>query len=417
MKSAQDELVWINADGNIEPVGELAAARLRAKQGGFRLLPTPDHVVFMRYTGQDGRRDAEDGAVVRIAGEITGPGTLCDVLALLAQTGWRGELNVRVGVDNRSVYVDAGNVVGARTNVAHEHLGRVLFRFGVIEEEQYEQVMERVRGGELFGSAAVELGILERSQVYAYLGKQVEQIVISLMSVADGMFCFLDGFDDADLAFRHNGSINAMLMDGVTQMDEMRYFAQRIPSNDYIPVCLPGKEPSDVALRPLWEMIDGQLSVLELSRALNLGEFETTKSVFQLLQSKVVEMRPPATKGGAVEIVGAANAALLQIHQEADSAGRGTVLRTNLESFADGIYEMLFDGAGPYDNGSFDPVKVVRNAEMVAAGGSVERFLKEVLYDYVSFALFTASSMVRRDRGKGLGKLLEPLMSRLRPIG
>ena len=79
MKSAQDELVWINADGIIEPVGELATARLRAKQGGFRLLPTPEHVVFMRYTGQDGRRDAEDGAIVRIAGEITGPGTLCDV--------------------------------------------------------------------------------------------------------------------------------------------------------------------------------------------------------------------------------------------------------------------------------------------------------------------------------------------------
>ena len=417
MKSAQEELVWINADGTIEPVGELAAKRLKSKQGGFRLLPTPEHVVFMRYTGQDGRRDAEDGAVVRIAGEITGPGTLCDVLALLGQTGWRGELNVRVGLDNRSVYVDAGNVVGARTNVEGEHLGRVLFRFGVIDEADYERVMARVREGELFGSAAVELGILERSQVYAYLGKQVEEIVVSLMRVADGMFCFLDGFDDADLAFRHNGSINSMLMDGVTQMDEMRYFAQRIPSNDYIPVRMPGKEPAEESLREVWQAIEGQSSVLELSRALNLGEFETTKSIFQLLQSKVVEMRPPATKGGAVEIVGAANAALLQIHQEADSAGRGTVLRTNLESFADGIYEMLFDGAGPYDNGSFDPVKVVRNAEMVAAGGSVERFLKEVLYDYVSFALFTASSMVRRERGKGLGKLIEPLMSRLRPIG
>ena len=47
----------------------------------------------------------------------------------------------------------------------------------------------------------------------------------------------------------------------------------------------------------------------------------------------------------------------------------------------------------------------------------VERFLKEVLYDYVSFALFTASSMLRREKGKGLGKLIEPLMSRLRPIG
>ncbi|MCA9657847.1 MAG: hypothetical protein KC486_05845, partial [Myxococcales bacterium] len=338
-------------------------------------------------------------------------------LALLGQTGWRGELNVRVGVDNRSVFVDSGNVVGARTNVEEEHLGRILFRFGAIDEEQYDQVMERVREGELFGSAAVELGILRRNQVYTYLGKQVEEIVFSLMRIADGMYCFLDGFDDADLVFRHNGSINGLLMDGVTRMDEMRYFAQRIPSRDYIPERLRGKEPSDEVLRSVWEMIDGQSSVLEISRVLNLGEFETTKQLFQLIQSKVIEMRPPAAKGGAVEIIGAANAALLQIHQEADSAGRGTVLRTNLSSFADGVYEMLFHQAGPFDNGSFDADRVVRNAEIVAAGGSVERFLKEVLYDYVSFALFTASSMLRREKGKGLGKLIEPLMSRLRPIG
>lgn len=416
MRSAQDELVWINADGQVEPVGSLAAERLRAREGGFRLLPTPRHVVFMRYTGHDGRRDAEDGAVVRIAGEITGSGTLCDVLALLGQTGWRGELNVQCGEENRSVFVDAGNVVGARTNLEQEHLGRILFRFGVIDDAQYRAVMERVHGGELFGAAAVELGILSREQVYTYLGRQVEEIVYAIMGVADGMFCFLDGFDDADLVFRHNTSVNGLLMDGVTRMDEMRYFAQRIPSSEYIPERAPGRD-APVDGRPLWEKIDGQQSVADLARALALGEFEATKILFALLQSKHVVMRPPATKGGPVEIVDAANIALRQIHQEADSAGRGTVLRANLGSFADGIYEMIFQGAGPFNDGSFDPKRVVDNAAVLAAGASVERFLKEMLYDYVSFALFTASSMLRRDKGKGLGKLIEPLMSRLRPIG
>ncbi|MEZ4449326.1 MAG: DUF4388 domain-containing protein [Nannocystaceae bacterium] len=416
MRSAQDELVWINAEGHVEPVGALAAERLRAREGGFRLLPTPRHVVFMRYTGHDGRRDAEDGAVVRIAGEITGPGTLCDVLALLGQTGWRGELNVQCGEESRSVFVDAGNVVGARTNIPTEHLGRILFRFGVIDEEKYEAVMVRVRGGELFGAAAVELGILTREQVYSYLGKQVEEIVYAIMGVADGMFCFLDGFDDADLVFRHNTSVNGLLMDGVTRMDEMRYFSQRIPSSEYIPERSPGRDrPNEGG--EVWDQVDGQRSVAELSRALNFGEFETTKLLFSLTQSKHVIIRPPAAKGGPIEIVDAANTALRQIHQEADSAGRGTVLRANLGSFADGVYEMIFQGAGPMNDGSFAPGRVVDNAAVLAAGASVERFLKEMLYDYVSFALFTASSMLRRDKGKGLGKQIEPLMSRLRPIG
>ncbi|MBK8266638.1 MAG: DUF4388 domain-containing protein [Nannocystis sp.] len=417
MKSAQDELVWISGEGTIEAVGPIAATRLRAREGAFRLLPTPKHVVFMRYTGHDGRRDAEDGAVVRIAGEITGPGTLCDVLALLAQTGWRGELNVQMGEESRSVFVDAGNVVGARTNAAEEHLGRILFRFGVIDEEQYSAVLARVRKGELFGTAAIELGILSREQVYKYLGKQVEEIVYAIMGVPDGMFCFLDGFDDADLVFRHNVSLNSLLFEGVTRMDEMRYFAQRIPSSEYIPARLEGRDAPDAPFQALWAQIDGSRSVLELSRALNLGEFETTKQVFQLLQSKHVTMRPPAVQGGPLDIVEAANAALRQIHQEADSAGRGTVLRSNLGSFADGVYEMIFDQAGPRENGALDPARVVANAEIVAAGASVERFLKDILYDYVSFALFTASSMLRREKGKGLGKLLEPSMSRLRPLG
>lgn len=417
MKSAQDELVWISAEGRVEPVGALAATRLREREGAFRLLPTPKHVVFMRYTGHDGRRDAEDGAIVRIAGEISGPGTLCDVLALLAQTGWRGELNVQLGESSRSVYVDAGNVVGARTNVEDEHFGRILFRFGVIDDAQYQAVMQRVRGGELFGAAAVELGVLTREQVYTYLGKQIEEVVYAIMSVADGMFCFLDGFDDADLAFRHNASVNGLLFEGVTRMDEMRYFAQRIPSSAYIPEKLAAAGPPEAEVQAVWERIDGQMSVLALSRALNLGEFETTKQVFQLIQSKHVTMRPPASQGGPGEIVEAANVALKQIHQEADSAGRGTVLRQNLASFADGVYEMIFQGAGPHNDGSFDAGLVVQNAGVVAAGGSVDRFLKEMLYDYVSFAVFTASSMLRRDKGKGLGKLLEPVMSRLRPLG
>ena len=415
MTSAQDELVWISDEGRVEPVGAAAAARLRAREGAFRLLPTPRHVVFMRYTGHDGRRDAEDGALVRLAGEISGPGALCDVLALLAQTGWRGELNVQVGELSRSIFVDAGNVVGARTNVEDEHLGRILFRFGVIDEAVYERVMARVRAGERFGEAAVEMGVLSREQAYSYLGKQVEEVVYALMSVADGMFCFLDGFDDADLAFRHHATLNGLLFEGVTRMDEMRYFAQRIPSSAYVPERALGEGPTEA--RRVWAAIDGQRSVLALSRLLNLGEFETTKQIFQMIQAKQVTMRPPSSQGGPVDLIEAANVALRQIHQEADAAGRGTVLRQNLASFADGIYEMIFAGAGPADDGSFTPERVVESAAQVASGGSVERFLKELLYDYVSFAVFTASSMLRREKGKGLGKLVDPVMSRLRPIG
>ena len=120
MKDGRPELVRIDAQGQAHPIGNVASQRMRARAGAYRMLPAPKHVVFMRYTGEDGRRDAEDGAIVRLSGEVTAPGTLCDILALVAQTGWRGELVVLDGEEARSIFFEQGNVVGAVTNVEAE---------------------------------------------------------------------------------------------------------------------------------------------------------------------------------------------------------------------------------------------------------------------------------------------------------
>jgi hypothetical protein len=423
MRHAQDELVWIDSNGIAHPLGATAGEQMRRrKEGAFRLMPTPEHVIFLRYTGQDGRRDEEDGAVVRLAGEITAPGALCDVLALVAQAGWRGELTVRDGEHNRSVFIEGGNAVSATTDVEDERIGRILYRFGVIDEVQHRAIMEKC--GQLgdesplhYGEIGVEMGILTDKQIYTYLARQVEEVVLATLTVADGMYCFLDGFDEGALTSRHSINLNGILMDGVTRMDEMRYFRQRIPSADYVPEKIPGRGEPPKEFTAVWMQIDGLQSVGELGRALGLGEFETTKALFQLVQSKHVAMQRPRLRGGPLEVVETANQVLREIHQEADTAGKGTTLRTNLVQFADGTYEVVFQGAGPFEKGTFEAQRVVDNARMLAAGANVEKFLKELLYDYVSFALFTAGSLVRRARDQGLGKQVEPLMSRLRPIG
>ena len=43
------------------------------------------------------------------------------------------------------------------------------------------------------------------------------------------------GTSSARLVSRHTVSANALLMDGVTRMDEYRYFRQKIPSSEHIP--------------------------------------------------------------------------------------------------------------------------------------------------------------------------------------
>src|SRR5215475_9155161 len=68
------ELVRVDATGTAHPVGKRASQRLRARQGAFRLMPAPAHLIVMRYVGEDGRRDDADGPVFRLSGEITAPG-------------------------------------------------------------------------------------------------------------------------------------------------------------------------------------------------------------------------------------------------------------------------------------------------------------------------------------------------------
>src|SRR6478609_9660105 len=107
------ELVRVDATGTAHPVGKKASQRMRARQGAFRLMPSPQHLVVMRYVGEDGRRDPEDGPIFRLAGEITTPGAICDIVALVGEAGWRGELVVLGEGTSRSIFFERSQVIAA----------------------------------------------------------------------------------------------------------------------------------------------------------------------------------------------------------------------------------------------------------------------------------------------------------------
>lgn len=419
MKHAQDELVWIDGSGAAHPLGEVATQRMRTREGAFRVMPSPQHLVFMRYVGADGRRDREDGAVVRLAGEITGPGTIADIIALLAQVGWRGELVVQDSEHARSLFFEHGSIVGVQSDAREELLGTIAYRFGAVSEDALSDVLARMRKtGEKWGVAAVAIGALSEEKVLSLLGRQVEEVVFAALQVDDGLFAFLDGFDDSRIAFRQVHSATSLLMHLMVRLDGIRYFRPWIPSSQYIPGKRPGAaRPKDAELLPLWEAIDGERSVEQLGRITGLGEFQVTEMLFKLTQSQHVIILPPRLRGGAVEAVELANTALRAIHQRADSAGRGTALRNALAGFARGAYDDLFRGAGPFEHGGLVATVVERNANDICAalGGEAETMVREMMYDYVAFALFSCSASLGKSDEQGLSREVEPLLAKLRP--
>ncbi len=415
MKDARSELARIDASGTAHPIGTVASQRMRAREGAYRVMPAPGHVVFMRFTGEDGRRDSEDGAVVRMAGEITAPATMCDVLAMLGQTGWRGELVVLDGESARSLFLDGGNVVGAQTTVDDERIGMVMYRFGALNAEQHELVMERVNEGSRFGEAVVALALMSQEKVYSFIGKQIEEIVYATFAVGDGTFFFLDGFDGSRLPSHHAISANGLLMDGVTRLDEVKYFRQKVPTSDHVPVRLENSKPPQDDLVATLQAIDGRLSVEELGRHTGQGEFETTRRLYSLVQSKHVAIHPPRISGGPVAVVSNANSALALLHRMADAAGKGTAVRESLDSFAvgAGVYDILFRGAGPDENGALDAERVSANASVVAGGADPEDFLKQTLHEYVSFAVFAAGSALGSEAERDINRDIKPFLDLL----
>lgn len=418
MSDARDELIRIDGQGVAHPIGTIASQRMRPHQGTYRLLPSPSHVVLMRYTGEDGRVDEGDGAIVRIAGEITTHGTICDILALLAQTGWRGILSVHTTEATREIFLDQGTVLGVKSTDHDEWLGKVMYRYGHISEEDLGGIEEAVGNGRRFGEVAVDLGVVTKDQVYKAFSQQITEVVVSAMHVSDGTYFFLDGFEDSDLSTRMAVSVNNLLMEGVTRMDELSYFAQKIPTPEHIPAMTGQAEEPGEEFMEVYQYVDGHNSVREIGRLTGLGEFSTTKKVYGLVQSHHVVIRPPQMSGGPVAIVEAANDVLKSAFQKANEAGRVKELRDSLNTYVVGqgvFYDMLLQGAGPDETGRLNAERVADNAPMVAQGGSVEQTLRKLLFDYVSFALFSVGSALGEEQERALQKDVDEALNNLRP--
>src|SRR5262249_36047935 len=118
------------------------------------------------------------------------------------------------------------------------------------------------------------------------------------------------------------------------------------------------------------------------------------------------------------------NDAIALVFREVEAVKKADEVREQLSSFATGagIYDALFSGAGPRDDGTFDPDRVVENVGVLVGPEQAKPMLAQWLYEYASFAVFVsepflrgeASSFSRRQPGqpsfaRRIAELLTPL--------
>jgi len=398
----------IDATGTVHPLGREASQALRSRAGEWRLLASPPDIVVAVKAGSDGRS-------LRLAGEVRTPGALCDVVAMIAQGSWSGELVVLEEQAKRTVYFERGNIVAATTSVASERLGEILWRFGAITRSQLDEVVRSAeKSGKRVGEAAVELEFVGPEELYRMTARQVEEVFYGAVHVGTATFYLFDGLDESKLQQRHHMSAGQLLMEAARRMDELRFFREKIPSDAWIPVPSGGGKKPPQELAEIWAQCDGRRSVAEIGRRIGQLEFEVTRAVFQLVAAGLVTMAAPKPEG-PVAIIQAFNEALVEVHRVCEAAAKSRELRSGLEQFATstGVYVPLFSFAGPNEDGSLDAERVARNVAAVAgAEQDLDAWITQQMFDYAGFALFHAGSLLSRDIEVALNsrvmKMLEP---------
>jgi hypothetical protein len=399
----------VDSTGTVHPVGRDASQALRARVGEWSLLRSPPEVVLARRAGETARS-------LRLAGEVRAPGALCDVVALIAQAGWGGELVVLHEEASRSILFEGGLVVSATTTAPSEKLGEILWRFGAITREQLDEVVRTAeRNGKRVGETAMELEFVGPDELFRMMARQVEEVFYGAVHIADAMFYLFDRFDESRLGRRYNLSTGQLLMEAARRMDELRFFREKIPSDAWIPVPTASvagrKVPAELV--EVLAQCDGRRSVAEIGRRIGQLEFEVTRAVFQLATNGLVSVTAPRPEGVAA-IVEAYNRAIAEIHRVCDESGAGRELRAGLEQFATstGVYVPLFSGAGPAEDGGLRAERIAQNVAAIA-GNEGDAWLTQQLVEYIGFALFQAGSLVTREAEATLngrvGEILKPL--------
>jgi hypothetical protein len=102
-----------------------------------------------------------------------------------------GILQVERGKVIRKVYIKGGDIVFAYSNQETEHLGAILVKEKKITRGQLLDVMDEMEETkERMGRILVRRALLKPQEIWKYVGKQAEEIILNLFSLEEGMFFF-----------------------------------------------------------------------------------------------------------------------------------------------------------------------------------------------------------------------------------
>lgn len=423
--------IEIDRKGGIACSDRRILKHLASRSGKWCPVPTPDELlIFQRIEPLDEEQPQDSGerriGRVAFSGVVASSGDLVDVLTFILSNKKTGVLVVLNGEIKKTVFFQKGDVRMAASNLPEDRIGAVLYRYGLVTEKQLQEALSNAKGKRL-GQVLVENGVLTVHELYKYIRKQIEDIFYSILLFRGGEFYFYTMQKEGSLPVQMNLNTNNLLMEGVRRIDEMSYFREKLPSTKAVLEISPEVPPRKLEETEsrVYFLIDGKRTVKDIGRESRLGEFETTKIVFHLLQMryiKVVEharavegIKPGEAAEALHQVVEIFNNVYRKIFAAVRNKGRQKELLSGLDSFFGGNtgYGDLFKNISLQPDGSLDSKPLLDTLESLDIADKTG-FLYQALNELLFFEMFTAGQSLSDKDEKSLRERLNEIFANMK---
>jgi hypothetical protein len=374
---------------------------------------------------------AAEGGEAWFAGSLASL-TVPEVIQFIFTTIKSGTLTLAFGADarrasergagtrphRRTIYFHEGQVVFAASSDPADRLGAILWRQGLVPEEELARCGKLIRAGRPLGQVLVDEEILTSGQLYEAITIQVKEIVLASCLEQEGEFAFIEGPFDESNSVKLDERTRDLLLQGLKRMEEAEQLAAEVGGRGAI--LKRGGADTEGLGGPegrLLEVVDGRRTLAEVASEAGLGLYEALRLAAPLVQAEaltIAQAEPEAPPEPAEDDIG------IDIQIEAESAAPApkaprpsgpfeTYRRIFAHVFADlakyqpdtlgrlnsyfdrlpAKQRALFEGVRLDDDGEMDVSIVLMNA---SAGGAKAAIAKarslEALENFLAFALF-----------------------------
>jgi len=218
---------------------------------------------------------------------------LPDILQHLRLSQATGILSLVSGGARKALYLKEGRVVFASSNLPNDRLGEILIREGKITVEEYDTSIRAISKGKRQGKVLVEMGALSPKDLWEGVQFQVQEVVYSIFQWEDGQFHFEESTLPEKERITVDLDIQDLVLVGLRRVDAGGPIQARYPENDLL--LERSTEGKVHGLQPYEEhvlhLVDGDRSVVEISRESEIGDNETLKLLYALLSTGVVRSK------------------------------------------------------------------------------------------------------------------------------